>query len=294
MTRKSTALALVPPPSAITILSPSSIHEAKQFLPVESFERLPFWDKLDKGEQKVLINNSSGLSASLIANTVSDFSIGYYLTLIQAQLLPYRGAFTNFLKTQYNAKVARTAYRQIGKFRRIENYLPEAIWKAAAARGIRFFSASDKRPLGDWTEGVEMMLANGDTPPNTEDPAKVNRWWEKAAICKQELDASPRKKATITRRLEKKNADLFIRANSDSSTKQRDAYRMIRSAMKDMTGAEKVSWLDDLVGMAMTEAGIASRKSFSPQAIPEEFKQGRGRPRLVQAEAESEDLAVSA
>jgi hypothetical protein len=136
-----------------------------------------------------------------------------------------------------------------------------------------------------------MLLTNGDTPPKSDDPVQVNRWWEKAARCKNELEANPRKKAAITRKLDKKNSELGLlaAAANDPMTKQRDSYRMVRSALKGMSGPEKMAWLDDFVGYCMTEAGIGSRKSFAPQAIPDEYKQGRGRPRLLR-----DDMAESA
>lgn len=286
---------MVNPAPTITVIPPSQVSEAKQLMPVESFQRLPFWDKLEKNEQKQLIHNSSGLSANLIANAMSGFAIGYYLAQIQQQLLPHRGAFTYFLYHQFNAKVARTAYRHIDSYKRVAGYLSEPALKIAAARGVRFFAATEKRPLGKYTEAFELLASNGEKPPRSDEPSVVNRWWDKLERTTKEIEADPKKKASISRKLEKKNREIFEIAISDPNTKQRDAYRMVRSALKGMTGPEKMAWVDDFVGYVMTEAGIHSKKTFAPAAIPDEFRQGRGRPKLSPlATAELETLAVSA
>jgi hypothetical protein len=282
------------PAPTITVLPPSQVSEAKQLLPVENFQRLPFWEKMEKSEQKQLIHNSSGLSANLIANAMSSFAIGYYLAQIQQQLLPYRGAFTYFLNHQFNAKVARTAYRHIDSYKRIAQYLSEPALKVAAARGVRFFAATEKRPLGKHTEAFELLSSNGEKPPKSDDPQVVNRWWDKLERTTKEIEADPRKKATISRKLEKKLALEFETAASDPQSKQRDAYRLVRSALKELTASEKMAWLDDFIGYLMTEAGIHSKKTFTPVAIPEDYRQGRGRPRLNPQLVVTESLAATA
>jgi hypothetical protein len=57
-------------------------------------------------------------------------------------------------------------------------------------------------------------------------------------------------------------------------------YRVVRNSLKALPARQRKSFLSSLVGMIMTEAGIAYTTSFKPEEISEDFRQGPGRPRL--------------
>lgn len=281
MTSKNTAL-VRRRPTTITVLPPTAMKEAKDYVPEQSFAQLDFWEKLNKQEQATLVSEGRSLAASMIVNATSSLAIGFHLKQIQTLLLEKRGAFTNFLKHQFNAKNPSTAYRYIREYERVDGLLPENLLRVMVAKGIALFSASPKRPLGSFTEAYEMLRVNGDTPPNSEDPDVNMRYIRKLEKTRDELQQDPRKMRTITRRLEKAQEEEWLSEQTTPHTRQRDAFRLGRAAMRDMSTKEKLAWLDDLVGYLMSEAGIQSAKSFHPAVVPEEFKQGRGRPRSTE------------
>lgn len=264
-------------PTTITVLPPTAMKEAKDYVPEQSFTKLDFWDALSKQEQSTLVTEGRSLAASMIVNATSGLAIGFHLKQIQTLLLKKRGAFTHFLNHQFNAKNPSTAYRYIREYERLEGMLPDNLLRAMVAKGVALFSASPRRPLGSFTEAFELLRSNGELPPNSEDPDTNMRYIRKLERTREELQQDPRKLRAITRKLDKAQEE-WLAEQITPATRQRDAYRLARAAMRDMTSKEKLAWLDDLVGYLMTEAGIQSARQFHPGVIPEEYKQGRGRP----------------
>jgi hypothetical protein len=259
--------------NAITILGPTTLAEAGRFVPSTVFQEFSFFSEMKAREQEALVSEGKLLAQAMIAHGASRLEIGQRLANIQETLNPYSGAFARFLKTFHFT--GRTGYRYIEGYQNAVGTLSEPIVKAAMARGMSIMGNSAK-PLGKYSEAAKLL-----PPPKNPDAAEATRWLDQLEQTRQER----RKKLIESGKKETVDAEESVQ--HDPQTLLQQTYRMFKNSWRVLPSRGRRRFLDGLVGMFLTEAGIGSAATFEPQAIPEEFRQGRGRPRLVREEAEA-------
>lgn len=252
--------------SEITVIPAHVAADAGRFTSSLHLTQLSFWGKLTARKQEQIKEEINQLAAARIMHASSGLAIGKHLQNIYDTCEPYSGAFRNLVKS-FNF-VERTAYRYMKTYENAKLAFPETILKAAIARGLNILSYNNEQPLGKYTEAVKLL-----PPPREADPTQAKRYLDQL-----EQTYKDRKKAL----------------GSDSETAPpvgqqgkkvllKSSFRTIRNALKQIAPRQRRAFLDDLFGMALTEAGIASKVTFSPEAIPEDFSREAGRPPLESA-----------
>lgn len=277
-------------PKKVTALTVSMPHhlaaEAGRFMPRQAFEQLRFWNQLKDREQDTILSEAKQLSAALMMHGSSGLAIGEHLINIQKVLKPYEGAFAKFLRNFRFTE--RTAYRYIVAYNNAAERLPEPVLKAAMARGMNILGYTQDRPLGTYSGAYEVLKP---LPSRYDDPADANRVLDQLEQVRKEIKADPEKKAAIEKRLKRQHEDLVEEIRTEPKFLLKHSYRTVKNALRHVSSRKRRDWLESLVGMLLTEINIGHQTTFKPEAIPEDFRQGRGRPRMV---TEEEKAAASA
>lgn len=249
-------------------------NDAQRLVPVTMFSSQKWWAKLSEAEQMTVTDEGFKLSQALLVNGASRMAVGEHLTNLQGTLEPHN-LFGRFLKTFHFSK--RTAYRFISGFKNAKAKLPEPILKAAMARGINMLGDTDQKPLGVYTDAVQRL-----PPPATADPAQANAW----------LDAVEQTRITVRQEANDAapgNGSFTLPEPTDPQTALKECYRFVALRYKKLpTGARvRSKWLSGLVGMLLSELGVSGVQTFAPQAVPEDFRIVRGRPKAAIAAAQA-------
>lgn len=220
-----------------------------------------WWIQLSTKSKQVVMTEGQALAQAMLLEGRSKLAIGEHLTHIQAILEPRR-VFGRFLNGFHLKK--RTAYRYIAGFAHAEKLLPEPILKAAMIRGMNLIGETEEKPLGIYTDAVKRFPVPEKATP------------KQAAEYLDALEERRKAKAKIVEGEAVENVEM--------SDAVKIAFKTVSNLMKRLPepkGKNKMKFLQAVVGMCLTEIGVASQQTFEPQAVPDEFRIGRGRPRLV-------------
>lgn len=243
----------------ITVLPATTLHDAIQFAP-SSDELKAVWKDMPTDKANYVQAEIRQLAAARMAHAQSGLALGQHLKNIYDTCEPYSGAFMRICKSFSFSW--RTAYRYMETWNNAQKTFPELVLKAAMARGLKVLSYNNEEPLGKYTRAVKRL-----PPPKNPSPAEAHEY-----VVKLE---------TLQKELRDDNKAALDAAPADKEELLRQSYRTARNAIHALKGRAKRSYLDALVGMLLTEAGIASMTSFEPEAIPEDFRRGPGRPRTA-------------
>jgi len=237
-------------------LAPSS--EVTLLVPPEAFSTLAWWEKLNKEEQNVVVNEGRKLARAMLAHGQSRLAIGEHLSKLQSVLEPHN-IFGRFLKNFHFSK--RTAYRYIKGFQNAQAMLPAPILKAAMAKGVNIIGDTDFKPLGIYTDAVKKL------------PVPKDATEEQATTYLTQLE-------NVRKELKPTGAAFVMPEPQDPTTLLKECYRFVSLRYKRLPTNHKTraSWVRNLVGMILSELGVSGSQTYAPQAVPEEFKALRGRP----------------
>jgi hypothetical protein len=254
----------------VTVLSPRAANsEVAKFIPAATYAELPFWEDLAPGQKETIMGEANQLFANRILHGLTDLAMGYHLSRIHAQLEPYENAFSQFTRKFRFSRA--TCYRRINQYKEVSEMLAEPIVRAALARGTELTSghaaAIEKCP-------PPRALGNA-----VIDGKMANAYLDKVETVRKELRATQIKRG---RRSVKHVAAFEVRRSYDFLLMQN--YRLAKNALSKLPTKQRIKFITSLTGMLLTEHGIGNAQLFKPEAIPAEFRQGRGRPRLVQGE----------
>lgn len=267
----------------MTIIPPRMHQEARALIHKDKVKQLKAYGKMKPTEQQELVEETRNLGAAFLAHGSSGLAIGQHLTNVQKLLTPYN-AFYKFLATFHLSQ--KTAYRYLNGFTNAEKAFPESVLKAAMARGLKIYSDDKTRPLGNYTEAVKIL------PPPRGNPDA-----ERANLYIDQLESTRKERKKRLNKRHGKGASKREEADAvalDPNVVLKQAYRTFAVLVKRLSsnGRTRRAWLDKLVGLQMTELGIASAIQFEPSAIPEDFRAKRGRPTLVK-EGEEKEAATA-
>ena len=251
-------------PSTVTVISARASAEVGRIASTNSLQSLSFWSQLTPAKQARLTEEVTQLTGARIAHTSSGLAMGKHLTNIYETCEPYSGAFRKIC-TSFKF-VERTAYRYMQTYNNAKQAFPEAVLQAALARGLNVLSYSPEQPLGKYTDIVKRL-----PPPRHADENAAHEYVEKL---EQAYKAEKREKAASGEKEEK------VQVVTDPEALLRQNFRGIKNALSHLSGRQREKWFCKLVGMAMTQAGFQSARSFEPEGVPDDFRQGPGRPRL--------------
>jgi hypothetical protein len=257
--------ALLLPEDATELVIPD-MGEVEKLVPAEAFAAMPGWDKLNPDEQSTTIEEGELLAQALLSYGKSRMAIGQHLTKLRSVLEPHN-LFTRFLKNFHFSK--RTAYRYIAGYENAKARLPEAILNVAMARGVNIIGESEIKPLGIYTEAVKKL-----PPPAHPTTEQANTWLTQVEQVRKDTKTAA-------------SAGFVMPAPIDTTMALKESFRFISSRYKRLPSNSKVrsAFVRALVGMILTELGVAGPQTFSPTAVPEDFRAQRGRPREIAATA---------
>jgi hypothetical protein len=216
------------------------------------FTALPFWDKLEKMEQRTVKAETEGLAEAHAGQVVSRMRMGEHLQNLQ-MVLEGKGLFVKYLETLHFSY--RTAYRYIEAYKAVKDQVPEtsSSWRL---QGVWIWS--DTRRTG---RSGPIRRPSRPLPPPAE-AEKVPEW----------LDG-----------LEEKRKELPKRARNHkpapAEASLRMAFASVYSRFKSLpNGKGRVAWSKRLIGLLMAEFGLPAQH-FEPEAVPEGFRPKVGRPK---------------
>lgn len=216
------------------------------------FTALPFWDKLERGEQQAVQRETRELAAAHAAQVLSRTKMGEHLMNLQ-DALDGKGYFVNYLKTLNFSY--RTAYRYIEAYKAVKDQVPEIALQLAAARGMDLVGYQADRPFGPYTEPIKML------PPPAEADA-VPKWLDEIEAKRKEMPKKPRHARSVS-------GDAALRMAFAS------VYRRFKSLPN---GKGRGAWAQKLLGLLMAEMGMPAQR-IEPEAVPEGFRPKVGRPK---------------
>jgi len=236
---------------------------------VQTFNTLAWFEKLSQEEKNAVQAEGRALSQAMLQYGRSRLSIGEHLTKLQAILEPHN-MFSRFLKTYHFNK--RTAYRYIAGFNNAKAKLPEPILKAAMSRGVNLIGDNEVKPLGIYTAAAAKL-----PPPSNPTEEQATTWLDQIEQVRRDTRAETNAA----------DAGLALITNQDPQTLLRESYRFVNLRYRRLPNNAKTrtAWVRSLVGMLLSDLGVASQQSFMPTAIPEDFKAVRGRPAAQTANA---------
>lgn len=252
--------------TALAVLSQEEAAiEANKFIPRAAFQELPFWGKLNKREQDIVFSEGNQLNAVMIINASSTLAIGEHIKHLHKVLEPYPKAFAKMLR-RFNFS-ERSGYRYMNGYEEVRERFnfQDHLLRAAMARGMNL--------PGKYEEALVKY-----PPPRALPQGEENRYLDQLVQTRKEITKA-RAEGTISK------APITDEIKKDPRVLLMQSYRMAKNAMRHLTARQRRRFVEALVGMLLTEQGIGSQTSFEPEAIPEEFRQGRGRP----AKQEEED-----
>jgi hypothetical protein len=253
-------LDMAPKTNAITVLSPQEAAvEANKFIPRETFQQLSFWGKLNRREQDTIFAEGNQLNAAMIMNASSNLAIGQHLKKLHTLLAPYPKAWNKFVR-QFNFTI-RTAYRHMNDYEAVLErfHFQDHLLHAAMARGMNL--------PGKYAEAITAL-----PPPRNLTEEGSNRYLDQIIKTRNDITKA-RKDGTIS------EPAIVVEAKKDPQTLQVQCFRIVKNALRHLNTRQRRRFLESHVGMLLTEQGSVNSMMFSPEAIPEDFRQGRGRPR---------------
>lgn len=246
----------------ITIIPPSVARDAGRFTQHNEIEREKFFSKLTLSKQQQLLTDIEQLTAARMMHVSSGLAMGKYFSSIHAICEPHSGAFRKIANSF--KFTGRTAYRYMETYENVRSAFHETILKAMMVRGVNILSYSKEAPLGKYTEVVRLL-----PPPANPDEHEASRYVDQI-----EQTYKDRKKVMSERG--ERETPVVTHTKKDLLESN---YRGIRNALKSLPLRQRRPFLDELFGMALTELGIGSNTTFTPEAIPEDFRRGPGYPR---------------
>ena len=209
-----------------------------------------WWGVLTASEQRRVLIETQALTEEMVKYGMSRLAIGERLLNIRDVLEPKR-KFVNFLNTQCRFSRA-TAYRYINTYLSVKDRVPELVLRTAIARGFDITNAAL----------VEKM-----PPPTTHDRTKIVKYLEKVEEYRREERSTA--------------AD----PEYDPDTLMRETLNFVsmRFSRLALSAKQREEWLEQLIGMILSDLGVQEEQSFAPVPVPEEFRVIRGRPRITSA-----------
>jgi hypothetical protein len=145
----------------------------------------------------------------------------------------------------------RTAYNYITEYEEISKAVPEPVLKVAMERGYKAIT--------------RLELVKKNPPPKTADHEKIVAYLDNLEAVPSPPRPDRFEDFTVDDHV--KICINFVGIHFDKLTDQKSKRAFIRT----------------LIGMELAKFGISSDTSFSPIAIPDEFRVLRGRPKIEKA-----------
>ena len=258
--------------SNVTIIPHNVSVEAGRFLPKTELQGMSFLKKVKERDQEYLIEEIKQAAAAKLMHERGGLALGRHILNIYNRCESYSGAFRKAMT--YLGIQERNAYRYMKAFAGAASQWHENVINAAIVRGLDFRSADENRPLGKYTEAARLLPA----PSRNPEPQEAVRYVEQLDQTYKE-----RKRALKEGKIKPKDRSEEVEAiERDPEFLLRKNFRGIKNDLKHIPPRQRRRWFEKLVGMSMTQQGIASAMTFTPEAIPEDFNQGPGRPALPQ------------
>jgi hypothetical protein len=233
-------------------------------IPASVFEMLPYWKKLSRDEQQVVESESQQLARAQFAQGASKMEMGKHLVALRDRLERY-GVFVAHLK--HFRLSQRTAYRYIGAFENARKRFPEGALSVALARGFDMLGETPEKPFGKYTPVLKRL-----PPPKTNNPKELNEWADNVEVKYKEYRAQVHAGAVEEEDGPSRSPDTLLK----------ESFRFARVRMTRLTpGRQRTKFVHDLSGMLLAELGVSGHQTIDAQVAPEEFKQGRGRPKAA-------------
>lgn len=222
-----------------------------------AFTTQSYWEKLDRDEQRVVVEESQALGRALFQVASSRLEMGKRMIKLRDTLKEY------FRDHMRNFHISERTY-----FRIIEDY--KETTKLLTPKVMPVIMAANR----DFGRKSYRLILKKNPPPDTSDSTQILSW----------ADGVEREHKAYMKAAKGRKAleGEIVRPTVEPEALLEKAFRPARLQFHRLSTEHKVrsNWMRKLVGMLMTELGVSGQMSFSPVAVPEEFRRGRGRPPL--------------
>lgn len=210
-----------------------------------------WWEKLSPAEQRTVLIETQALSEEMVNFGMARLAIGQHLVALRDILEPKR-IFTKYI-SRFPSFTVSSAYRWMDIYEDTKAALPEAVLRAALARGY---------------DVIDLKLVEKNPPPKTANRVQIMQYLngihEKSK--KEKIKAAS------------------VEVEYDEYTLLRESFNFVMSRLGRLprpTKHQQTKALRDLVGLILTTIGIEEETSFSPIDVPEDMIARRGRPPLT-------------
>lgn len=204
-------------------------------------EKFHGWGSLEPNEQDKLTTEMQALERATTTYEMSNLEIGEHLDRIGQILTPKRQFnkwLTWWLDTRKKAKSRSWAYQALKEYQDVRNSVPKPVLDMAKQRGTKL--------------SVEVLAQN--PPPKSTDKEAIVRYLDNVKPMRVEVAKSP---------------DVLL--------KECVNFVSTRWGQLPSNHKARTAFVQSLVGMLLGKFGIANTQSFSPMAVPDNFKSQRGR-----------------
>lgn len=200
------------------------------------------WDNMKAADRAKLLREIKALEGP----EASELETGKRLVAVRSICEPY-SIFKEVLLSLPFA--SRTAYRRIRLYDTAVKIWPEEIVEAAIERKMQFVGVpgvSADRPMGNY-EGIEV-------PKKNLTPDKIEEFlvFAEMEVRRSRTDPQPVEAHDALRR----------------------SFRQTEVLLRSLSPEERITFVEDIVGLQMTLAGIRSPQKFEPTEIPSDFWPG--------------------
>lgn len=230
-------------------------------LTVSQLSSLPWWGQLSQDDQNLVKMEVAELRRAKFREGASKLEQGQHLLALRDRLEPKR-CFVRLLDTMRINM--RTAYRYMDLYKEARRRFPGDQLSWILASGIDIWKYPDS------------VLKRNPPPELTAGITEIKSYEKKLA-----QDVRKLKRGQIEG--SKKDGDDFHPPTTDELMGQCFAFWRARFRQLPNNSKSRANWTRDLVGMFLTEMGVSGPQTFSPIAVPEDFRRGPGRPKVIEA-----------
>jgi hypothetical protein len=252
--------------------------------PPDTLESLPGWEGLSRKAQISLEKAFRNFIANRNQFNKTRIYLALYLLEMQETMRPAKGMFDTLLKRENLSR--STAKKAIKGIQQALSYFKGdmEILLLAAERNMDMIGDGKNLPIGTFTTPTKNL-----PPPDPTAPIEAK------IIYLDDAKQVTKKYKSREERL--KRAGKKMQEPRDPRKWSRDCYQLTMKAVSDLpfsntnrqTKARQIAFVEEFVGMVLTELGVSSPKMIEPQAVPEDFPaRPVGRPAVKREESEEE------
>lgn len=242
----------------------------KDMSPEALMKTLKGWESLSRKEQTAVERNNRNIGETLVSIGHSKLALGEYLLAQQEIMEPVR-MFRPYLRAVRFNKTK--AYQYINSYRIAKERWHPLLLEEGMRRGISVI-ATPEQPYGKYTQQFKKL-----PPGKIETREDASKMFDLVEDDYSRADGKMKKISVENPRYKEISEDPEVLKMQLFKFAIRCLKKLPKVGDNRRDKARQREFLREVLGMIIPQAGIQSTFTIEPQAAPEEFLIGPGRPR---------------